>query len=159
MEVSGYSQLFGYQHSSKYLLFVQQLKESHTGLEQFEGLVTDERIFIFRVNYPHGLLYLHFSLEWRNQPFATTETCQYTPFFKFKSTNINLLSILVCLSQNCGRFGIMIGQITCQSNSWQRTIDAYSSRRRKNILRTKKDVPIVSLQTYRANSLNSRNKL
>ncbi len=29
------------------LFFLQQLKESHTGLEQFEGLVTDERIFIF----------------------------------------------------------------------------------------------------------------
>ncbi len=34
MEVSGYHQLFDYQHSSKY---VQQKKETLTGLEQVEG--------------------------------------------------------------------------------------------------------------------------
>ncbi len=34
MEVSGYRQLFGYQHSSK---CVQQKKEIHIGLEQVEG--------------------------------------------------------------------------------------------------------------------------
>ncbi len=38
-------------------------------------------------------------------------------FFKFKSTNVNLLSCLVCLSDKNSRFGGMIGQITCQSNS------------------------------------------
>ncbi len=30
---------------------------------------------------------------------------------------VNLLSCLVCLSDKNGRFGVVIGQITCQSNS------------------------------------------
>ncbi len=48
---------------------------------------------------------------------STAERQQYTLFFKIKSTDINLLSSLVCLSDKNGRFCIMIGQIACQSNS------------------------------------------
>ncbi len=52
---------------------------------------------------------------------STAERRQYRPFFtKFKSTNVNLLSCLVCLLDKNGRFSIMIGQIACQSNSRQR---------------------------------------
>ncbi len=48
----------------------------------------------------------------------TAERRQYTRFFKFKSTEVNVLSCLICLfvGQN-GRFGVMIGQIACQSSS------------------------------------------
>ncbi len=52
---------------------------------------------------------------------STTERRQYTPgFYKFKCTDVNLLSCLVCLSDKNGRFGIIIGQIACQSNSLRR---------------------------------------
>ncbi len=37
VEVNGYRQLSGYQHSSKYLLCAQQKQETHKGLEQFMG--------------------------------------------------------------------------------------------------------------------------
>ncbi len=37
MEVGGYHKLFSYENSSKILFCVQQKKETHTGLEQFEG--------------------------------------------------------------------------------------------------------------------------
>ncbi len=36
MEVNGDHQVFGYQHSSKYLILC-SAEESHTGLEQHEG--------------------------------------------------------------------------------------------------------------------------
>ncbi len=36
---------------------------------------------------------------------------QCTPFFKFKSTDVNLLSSLVCLSDKNGIFSVIIGQI------------------------------------------------
>ncbi len=49
-------------------------------------------------------------LTLRKDHVSTMETCQYTPFFKFKSTDINLLSCLVCLSDKNGRFGVMIGK-------------------------------------------------
>ncbi len=42
---------------------------------------------------------------------STTERRQYTPFFKFKSTNINLLSCLFCLLDKNGRLCIMIAQM------------------------------------------------
>ncbi len=51
---------------------------------------------------------------------STVERWQYTPFFKFKSTDVNLLFCLVCLSDKNGRFHVMIGQIACQSNSQRR---------------------------------------
>ncbi len=51
---------------------------------------------------------------------STAERCQYTQFFKSKSTNVNLLSCLVCLLHKNSRFGDMIGQIACQSNSLRR---------------------------------------
>jgi len=38
MDVNGYRQLFGYQHSLKYLfLCVTEKQETHTGLKQLEG--------------------------------------------------------------------------------------------------------------------------
>ncbi len=40
------------------------------------------------------------------------------PFFK--STDVTLLSGLVCFLDKNGRLSVMIGQITCQSNSMQR---------------------------------------
>ncbi len=42
-----------------------------------------------------------------------------TSFFKFNSTNVNLLFCLVCLSD---KNYVMIGQITCESNSLRRVI-------------------------------------
>ncbi len=48
---------------------------------------------------------------------STVERLQYTPFFKFKSIDVKLLSCLDCLSDKNGRFGVMIDQISCQSNS------------------------------------------
>ncbi len=46
---------------------------------------------------------------------------QYAPFFKFKSTKVNLLSCLLsclfCLSDKNGRFCVMNGQIASQSSS------------------------------------------
>ncbi len=40
MEVIGYSQMFGYPHSSKYLL----CSEIHTGLVQYEGIL--DKLFL-----------------------------------------------------------------------------------------------------------------
>ncbi len=37
-------------------------------------------------------------------------------FFKFKLTNVNLLSSLVCLPDKNGRFSIMIGQTPCEGS-------------------------------------------
>ncbi len=48
------------------------------------------------------------------------ERCQYTPFVKFKSTDVNLLSSLVCLLDKKGKIFVMIDQIACQSNSLQK---------------------------------------
>jgi len=46
MEVNGVHQLFGYKHSSKYLLLCStDKKETLTGLEQLEG-ANDDRIFM-----------------------------------------------------------------------------------------------------------------
>ncbi len=47
-------------------------------------------------------------LEWTSGRYliSTAERHQYTPSFKFKSTDVNLLSCLVCLSNKNGRFGI-----------------------------------------------------
>ncbi len=47
MEVNGYVNSLVTNILQNIIFFVKQLKESHTGLEQFEGLVTDERILIF----------------------------------------------------------------------------------------------------------------
>ncbi len=47
----------------------------------------------------------------------TAERRQYAPFLKMKSTDINLLSWLIGLSDRNGRSSLMIGQIACQSNS------------------------------------------
>ncbi len=47
MEVNGYVNSLFTNILQNIFFFVKQLKESHTGLEQFEGLVTDERIVIF----------------------------------------------------------------------------------------------------------------
>ncbi len=44
---------------------------------------------------------------------STEEICQYKALFKFKSTNMNLLSGLFVLYD---RFSVMTGQIACQSN-------------------------------------------
>ncbi len=46
---------------------------------------------------------------------SSAERRQYTKNFKF--TDVNLLS---CLVRKNGRFGFMISQITCQSNSQRR---------------------------------------
>ncbi len=43
-----------------------------------------------------------------------------TPFFRFRSTKVNILSCLVCLWGKNGRFSVMIGQIACQSNPLRR---------------------------------------
>ncbi len=51
---------------------------------------------------------------------STAKRHQHTTFFTFKSTNVNLLSCLFCLSDKNGRLGAMIGQLACQSNSLQR---------------------------------------
>ncbi len=51
--------------------------------------------------------------------FTRGKTSKHT-IVKFKPSDMHLLSSLVCLSDKNGRFSIMIGQITCQSNSWQR---------------------------------------
>jgi len=51
MEVNGVPQLFGYWHSSKYLILCRQKKETHTGLEQFEGEYYDS-IFSFEWSIP-----------------------------------------------------------------------------------------------------------
>ncbi len=56
LEVSGYQQLFGYQHSSKCHLIFQQNKEIHTDLEQLEGAwVNDSRIDIFGWTIPSSI--------------------------------------------------------------------------------------------------------
>ncbi len=49
---------------------------------------------------------------------SNVERRQYTPFFK--STDVNLLLSLVCFSYKNGRFGVMIGQIACQSKYLRR---------------------------------------
>ncbi len=50
---------------------------------------------------------------------STVERCQYTQFFKYKSTDVNLLLSGLFVRQN-GRLGVIIGQIACQSNSLRR---------------------------------------
>ncbi|MGL5903893.1 MAG: hypothetical protein ACRCZO_14530, partial [Cetobacterium sp.] len=44
------------------------------------------------------------------------ERRQYTPFFKFNSTEVNLLTTGCFVGQN-GGCGVLIGSIACQSNS------------------------------------------
>ncbi len=50
--------------------------------------------------------------------FNRRKTSIYTTSFKFKSTEVNLLSCLIGLSgKQDGGFGVTIGQIACQSSS------------------------------------------
>ncbi len=54
MEVIGYSQMFGYPHSSKYLL----CSEIHTGLEQYEGIL--DKLFLQGYLEKYYINYLYF---------------------------------------------------------------------------------------------------
>ncbi len=67
---------------------------------------------------------------------VNVERRQCTPFFKFKSSNINLLSCLVYFLDKNGRFSVMIGQIACQSNSMRRVNSAMYRMVRSILYRT-----------------------
>ncbi len=63
---------------------------------------------------------------------STTERHQYTQFFNFKSTKVNLLSCLNLFVGQDDEFCVMIGQIACQSRSL-RTVNYYFNKKQQNV--------------------------